>query len=216
MSFWLRRAFFVCAVFLLGYWVTWKSKSFPQQSITMSSASREPSAIRKSYDFSSLDGMELSQASRKRLLADVKIMKENTDVGVELGHFVVRGSDGDKAFACQRFGKVVLAFEGDGMAVGGEKPRMEVEGDCIVASDINRIAPLWIPVSKILGEPVAEGEFDFRDPKPVKIRFFSVLDQWPRTWVLKKVTLLSGQGEQIEVQPSDLKEIQGRPVILEF
>lgn len=207
------------AVFVgIGWWMSYNSKEFPDQYVdTAFSGSRDPAAIRKSYDFSDLDGVALSQASKQRLLAGTRILKESSQVGVELGHFVVKGPGGSKAFACDKYSKVILQFEGDGMAIAGDKPEMEVEGSCEVAADINRISPLWIPVAKIMGEPVAEGEFDFRDPNPIKVRFKNVAEQWPGAWALRSIRLAADNGDiGVSIEGGELRRMIPKPMILEF
>lgn len=200
-----------------GWWMSWSSKESADLYVDMNfSGSRDPAAIRKSYDFSELDGVALSQATKQRLIAGAKILKESANVGVELGHFVVRGEAGDKTFACNKYSQVILQFEGDGMAVAGQKPVMEVEGACEISADINRISPLWIPVAKILGEPVAEGEFDFREERPIKVKFSNVSDQWPVAWVLKGVKLQAASGDTLTIEGAELRQYIPKPMILEF
>jgi hypothetical protein len=213
--------FFGIAMFFLGgFYVTWYSKQFPDaDTVTIvSNASRDPAAIKKNYDFSHLEGSALNYAAKQRLLDGVKLVQDNKDIGVELGHFVIRGEDGEKAFACQRYSKVVMAFEGDGVAVGGELPKMEVEGTCEISSDINSIAAVWIPVSKILGEPVADGEFDYREGHPAKLKFSNVSDQWPKTWMLRSVKLVdpTGQNGEVAIPPAELNSIMKKSFVLNF
>ena len=201
----------------VGWWYSWNSKSSADHFVDNSfSGSRDPAAIRKSYDFSELDGVALSQATKQRLIAGAKILRDQSQVGVELGHFVVRGEGGTKAFACNKYSTVLLEFEGDGMAIAGDKPQMVVEGACEISADINRISPLWIPVAKIMGEPVAEGEFDFRDPNPIKIRFKNVSDQWPVAWVLKSVRLEAQGGDGVSIEGAELRQMIPKPMILDF
>jgi hypothetical protein len=207
--------FFFCGVMLSRY-----SKNFPYaNSVTIvSHPSRDPAAIKKTYDFSHLEGSALNYAAKQRLLDGVKMIKDKKDIGVELGHFVIRGEDGQKAFACQRYSKIILTFEGDGVAVGGELPRMEVEGNCEISSDINSIAAVWIPVSKIIGEPVADGEFDFREGHPSKLKFANVSDQWPKTWMLRSVKLVdpAGTNGELAVPNSELTSIMKKPFVVQF
>jgi len=212
------QVFGLLAVFVgLGCWFTWSSQESPASAVSLSFAgSRDPAAIRKSYDFSELDGLALSQATKQRLIAGAKLLKEPSQVGVELGHFVVRKGSGEKMFACNKYEDVILEFEGDGMAVAGQKPMMEVEGECEISADINRISPLWIPVAKILGEPVAEGEFDFRDGRPIKVKFANVADQWPVAWVLKSVRLQAPSGESLKIEGDELRQYIPKPMVLEF
>jgi hypothetical protein len=182
------------------------------------SVARDPAAIHRNYDFSQLDGAELDQASKQRLIGGATVVHDSDQIGVALGDFVLRGSDGQKNFACQKFGVIVLQFQGDGSAVNGRKPEMEVEGSCEVAGDINSISPLWIPVAKILGEPVADGEFDFREGHPVRVRFANLLHEWPTAWKLVGVHLVDPNNPQREVTISDrdLQKISAKPLIVSF
>lgn len=217
MSKLISGVLFVAMFVGLGWWMSYSSKSSPDQYVSQNySGSRDPAAIRKSYDFSDLDGIALADASKQRLLAGARVLKESSDLGIELGHFVVRSESGEKVFACKQYQKIVLQFDGDGMAVGGERPLMEVEGACEVSADINRMAPLWIPVAKILGEPAADGEFDFRSEHPIKLKFKNVADAWPVAWVLKNVRLESESGQSVEINQDDLRNLTPRPVVLEF
>lgn len=219
------KAFFTTVIgmagfFAVGVYLSHTSKNFPNENTytLVTRPSRDPAAIKKVYDFSNLEGSALNYAAKQRLLDGVKVLRENNDVGLELGHFVIKGPDGQKTFACQTFSKVVLAFEGDGVAVAGELPQMEVEGGCEISSDINRIAAVWIPVSKILGEPVADGEFDYREGKVSKLKFANVSDQWPRTWKLKSVRLIdpTGSNGEVAIPTQELQQIIKKPFIVTF
>ena len=210
----------IAIFFLGGFFVAWQSKQFPDADYVtiVTRPSRDPAAIKKVYDFSHLEGSALNYAAKQRLLDVVKVIHDQKDVGVELGHFVIRGEGGQKAFACQRYSKVVLNFEGDGVAVAGELPQMEVEGTCEISSDINSIAAVWIPVSKILGEPVADGEFAFNEGHQAKLKFANVSDQWPKTWMLRSVKLVdpTGQNGEVVIPPAELNGIMKKPFVLNF
>ncbi|PIS10889.1 MAG: hypothetical protein COT73_06990 [Bdellovibrio sp. CG10_big_fil_rev_8_21_14_0_10_47_8] len=213
----------LCGLFLFfgfGLFISFSSSEFPMEISTVPTprASRDPASIKKVYDFSSLGGSALDFATKQRLLEGARVVREKNDVGVELGHFVIRGSSGQKEFACQTYSQIVLSFEGEGVAVAGEHPSMEVEGACEISSDINRIAAVWIPVSRILGEPVADGEFDYREGHPAKLKFSNVSDQWPTLWQLKSVRLTdpSGKVADVIVQAQDLKELVGKPFLVNF
>jgi hypothetical protein len=218
------KAFFpfiaVMSFFAVGFFVSWYSQEFPAVNETayVAKSSRDPAAIKKVYDFSHLEGSALDFAAKQRLLDGAKIVHDQKDVGVELGHFVIMGEDGQKVFACQRYSKVILSFEGDGVATSGELPHMEVEGTCEISNDINSIAAVWIPVSKILGEPVGDGEFDFREGHPAKLKFANVSDQWPKLWLLKSLRLVdpSGTNGEVSLPSSELKQILKKPFVVEF
>ncbi len=212
--------FVMLGFFACGMYFSWSSKNFPNEMayMEMPRSSRDPAAIKKVYDFSNLEGNALSFAAKQRLLDGVKVVRENQDIGLELGHFVIKGPGGEKTFACQKYSRVVLSFLGEGVAVAGEQPLMEVEGGCEISSDINSIAAIWIPVSKILGEPVGDGEFDFREDKVAKLKFAHVSDQWPKLWRLNGVRLLdpSGASEEVTIPSSELKQLLKKPFLLHF
>lgn len=211
----------VLCFFALGYYIHTQSHEIvslgtyagPQR------IARDPAAIKRVYDFSHLDGTALKYASQQRLLDGVRVLQDGSkNLGVELGHFVIKGPNGEKEFACQRYDRVTLSFRGDGIAVAGELPTMEVEGACEIAEDINAIAAIWIPVSRILGEPVADGEFDFRDEQKVRIQFTHVSDSWPTTWQLYSVRLqdLDGAQPEMNIEPTEIRELSRRPILIEF
>jgi len=206
--------------FAAGFLLSWQSREFPVEVANWTNANsrRDPASIQRNYDFSKLEGSALSYAAKQRLLDGAEVVHSASGVGVELGHFVIRGQDGQKEFACQRYPTLVMTFDGEGSAVGGELPRMEVEGACDMSSDINRISALYIPVARIIGEPVADGEFDFREGKQIKLRFANVSDQWPKTWQLRGIKLVdpSGKYSELNVQPDEVREILKKPLTLTF
>ncbi len=211
--------FLVC-IFFVGCLIP---KYSPQFSRTVGqitkSASRDPAAIRRVYDFSQLDGSALDQASKQRLISGAKIRKDAEEIGIELGHFVLKGMNGQKTFACQKYSHIVLQFEGDGSASNGEKPTMEVEGSCeISTADVNSISPLWIPVAKILGEPVADGEFDFRDGHPIKVRFANVFQEWPAEWRLRGIKLINQEdpSKEVSIVDKEIRQFMDHPFIVNF
>jgi len=219
----MKAALICCSLavfFAIGFYFSWSSNEFPLEVATfdLPKASRDPAAIKKVYDFSHLEGSALVFATKQRLLEGAKIIPGNQDIEVDLGHFVLRGTDGQKEFACQRFSKVIMNFEGEGLAIGGELPQMEVEGVCEISKDINTMAAIWIPTSRILGETVADGEFDYREGHPTKLKFANVSEQWPKLWRLKSVQLVDPSGEyaDLTIQDQELKEILKKPFLVKF
>jgi hypothetical protein len=199
--------------------LTWMlANHVPAQDVAMNGRSaRTPAAIRKVYDFSDLDGSALSQASKQRLISGFEVTRDNDEIGVRLGHFVVAGQNGEKVFACERYDRVVLSFEGEGVAVNGDKPKMEVEGQCEPDQDINRISPLWIPVARITAATLEDGEQMYENRSSgVRVKFANVSDQWPPQWVLTSIRLTNAGQEQVTIDNAELREMVQRPVVLEF
>ncbi len=182
-----------------------------------SQLTRDPAAIRKGFDFSDLEGTALSAAAKQRLLENVSVVREGGGVAVELGHFVLKGREG-KEFACEHFDKIQIFFEAEGVASSGEKPKMELDGVCEVASDVNRIAPLRIPVDRIVGLTPGDGEMEFFDAQRVALKFENVFDTWPKLWVLKGIRMYNSKqpGEEMAVTTEDIAHLSPTPVLVEW
>ncbi|WP_413289313.1 hypothetical protein [Bdellovibrio sp. HCB337] len=178
---------------------------------------RDPAAIRQVYDFSSLTGTELTEAMKKRILAGATVVREHHSLGVELGHFAMAKITGEKTLACQEFATVVLRFEAEGIATSGERPVMEVEGACEFSSDMTKINPIFIPVDKIMAEKPSDGEIQYREGRPVTVRFKNVTEEWPTRWLLTTVRL-SHQAEQKEllIDAEEVSHLLGRPMMMSF
>jgi hypothetical protein len=210
----------LAAFFIFGFYVSFATKEFPFEPTEFDGqvARRDPAAIKKVFDFSHLDGSALSYATKNRLLSGAKVVSANNTVGLELGHFVIRAEDGSKVFACDRYNHVTMVFQGDGSAVAGQSPVMEVEGDCSLSGDINSIAALMIPVQKVLGEPVSDGDFNFKETHNLRIRFGNVADQWPTVWKLVGIKLFNDEAPDagVAVTPDEIDQYHHKPVILDF
>lgn len=216
MKTWLSVASLL-AFFCVGLIVSvYRAPSVETSLAANGRALRDPAAIQKVYDFSALKGDALTLASKQRLLAGFESFTQDGAIGISLGHFVVLGENGEKQFACRKYTKVILTFEGEGMAVGGEKPGMRIEGECREAEDINQIEPLVIPVSRILDQPVGDGEFEFLENYNVAVRFSSVADQWPQQWVLTSVKLTNETTDEVSIEREEIRGLTNRPVVLQF
>lgn len=176
---------------------------------------RDPAAIRTSYDFSNLRGVELENAIKKRLFAGL-LKKQTTEaVGISFGNFAMNSSTGEKIFACKEYEKIVLEFVSDDAAVNGEKPKLTLEGRCNIAQDLSQIDTLWIPYKKLLLEKPLDGDFNFKEASDVTITFESLTDSWPRRWALSNLKLLS-QANFLMINEGEIKSLFNQPVILEW
>lgn len=176
---------------------------------------RDPAAIRPSYDLSHLQGEALSVALKTRVVAGFKVAHREDGIGFTLGHFAFINSKGEKTLACREFTRVVLKFEAEGVIVNGERPSMEVEGECRFSDDVALIDPLVLPVSRILGERPADGEFQFREQNPLAVRFSNLSDEWPRKWILTGVSLES-LSQKMAIDRNELRRLMGYPLQIDI
>ncbi len=179
---------------------------------------RTPAAIKRELDFSRLDGAELITATQKRLVSAARTIIQNGLVGVELGHFVTRDEHGQRRLACDyAYDRILLRFEGDGIASAGEKPIMEIDGPCRSSlDDISRIEPVWIPVDKILHTRPANMELDFY--QDVKFKFDHMGDTWPLSWNLQYVRLYNSHepGREVTISAGQIREIRSSPLVVHW
>lgn len=202
------RFFIFFAFFAAGY-------SFISMNHEKFVVTRDPAAIRQSYDFSHLRGDALSSAMKERMIAGLEVYKETDRMGLAVGHFTFTNGAGEKTLACREFDKMILSFEAEGVVVNGERPSMEIEGGCRFSDDLAKIHPLYLPVARILGEKPADGEFQFRDGSPVAVRFANLSDEWPRKWVLTGVSL-SGGKDKLSIERNELRRILGHPFLIDI
>ncbi len=177
---------------------------------------RQPAAIKKVFDFSHLEGGALKLASHKRLLADANVIETDDSFGIDLGHFVIKGPDNLRRFACDIYNKVELTFESADMSVNGEPSIMKVSADCKVNKDMNRIQTLWIPMKQILEQKEGDLELQLISKEKILFTFSNIGDRWPRAWMLSHIKMYSelNTSRFLEVQQEEMRSILERPLTL--
>ena len=187
----------------------------------LTDSSRVPAAIRKDLDFSHLDGAELITATQQRLVSAARVVLDPSnkgDLGIELGHFVTRSQDGQRKLACDSYyNRLTLRFEAVGVAEGGEKPSMLIDGPCLTSlSDITSIEPIWIPVRKILNEHPADMDLSY--DQNVKFKFENMGTLWPLHWNLQAVRLYNSDeaDHEVNITYEELRKIRQKPFLVDW
>ena len=218
-SKWFAGVAFFCAAVCAGGLIgrkSWQGAIF-LTSTSFTSNLRNPAAVHRDLDFTRLDGTELLTGTHKRLISDARILLEKKgQMGIELGHFVTRDEQGNKLLACDFYDRMRLTFEAEGMASGGERPSMVVEGPCRTGTDITRIEPIWIPVTKIVSEKAADMDLTFPDDEGVTFKFQDMTGEWPRRWHLTNIRVFNDAetSRSIELPSEALRAIRSKPVVL--
>lgn len=187
-----------CAMFAVGIYSAYRS--WNSVVYVYVGNSRMPAAVPKVFDFSNLRGGDLRMASTRRLLEDVKLIKGEEAVGVELGHFVTMGPSGRREFACQAYNKIEMVFFADGIAESGEIPEMTVNSGCIMGADMNRISTIWVPNMIAGKQKTSTNVISLNNENPVAVQFTHVGSEWPTDWVLKTIRLYSDQNPAYEMK----------------
>lgn len=215
----IGSAFFFLLAMVGGFYATiqtWGRYTFITDSQLLTKT-RVPAAIRRDLDFSKLDGAELITASQKRLVTAAKVILQEDELGIELGHFVTRGETGRSQLACDFYDRVTLRFEAEGIAENGVKPIMEIDGPCRPDQDITQIAPIWVPVAKILNEKPADMDLSY-DADGVAFRFAKMGSEWPLRWSLQSVRLYNGEetGREVSISRRELYDLREKPLVLNW
>ncbi len=176
--------------------------------------SRKPAAIGRGLDFSNLDGSELLLASSKRLVSSARMLLKESNVGLELGNFVVKNSEGKKVLACSAYDRVQVEFLADGIAEAGRVPKMTIESLCKEGTDLTRIHPIWIPVDQITAQTPGNLEMQVWEKDPVGIKLSEMGTQWPKTWNLVSVKLFKKDSKEAEIfiGPKDVRDLRDAPL----
>jgi hypothetical protein len=215
---WLTGMAFFCLAIALGGCIgrlSWNGAIY-LTSTSFTSNVRNPAAVHRDFDFTKLDGSELITGTHNRLVTSARILLEKDQMGIELGHFVTRDEQGNKQLACEFYDRMRLTFQADGVASGGERPSMVVEGPCRTGTDITRIEPIWIPVTKIISEKASDMDLSFPDNDSVTFKFQDMTGEWPNRWHLTSVRVFNDAelNRTIEISANELYHLGGKPVVL--
>lgn len=176
---------------------------------------RTPAAIAKTFDYSHLEGAALENAVQRRLLTGTEFKKSNDGVELHMGHFVTTDASGNPAYACDVFNRVVFVFAGEGIAVAGERPTLEVEGPCTMASTATEIQPLIIPVHKVLREKPSNVELNYMNGIAIALRFSNMTEEWPTQWVLTGIKIFNrDDGRTVIVDSKSIRALAAEPLTM--
>jgi hypothetical protein len=180
---------------------------------------RMPASVPRNLDFSFLQGTALREAAQKRLIAELKVWPEANRVGIQLGHFITKGSNGWPVLACEFYDRVELKFEGEGSADDGEKPQMQVQAPCHESQDLGKMQILWIPTSRFTQAKPTDGEIEFPDlSQDTKYRFSAMGRDWPTAWNLSSIKLYNDttSAPAITVTRDELREVYTEPIMIHW
>lgn len=195
----MMRALLPAALFLgcslFGYWVA--TQSWGGSLFVYLGEERSPSSVRRSEDYSVLDRRALTRSATEQLLSDLQLKPENGSLGVWLGHPLIH-----RDFACTVNGRpglydrIELTFYGQGISQHGDMPMLVVESDCMSGTSLDRLAPLWVPMTDILNTPPQDQEINVPSQPPAFVRLLNIPGEWPEEWVLWSVRLIDSEASQ--------------------
>lgn len=218
----IAGAAFFCATVVVGGVVgrhSWDGAIY-LTSTSFTSNERNPAAVHRDLDYTKLDSSEFITGNHNRLITGARVLLGKDDLrgqmGIELGHFVTRDPQGNKQLACEYYDRMRLTFAAEGIASGGERPEMVVEGPCRTGDDITRIEPIWLPVMKIMAEKPADMDLSFPENDGVSFKFKDMTGEWPTRWHLESIRVFNDAetGRTIELTNADLRSTGAKPMVL--
>jgi hypothetical protein len=183
---------------------------------------RSPATVRLLSDYAALDRRSLANDVHQQLVGGAELIRQNGELGVRLGHPLLKLKGGGYDFACAVqgrpgvFDRIELIFWGIGITESGHPPRMVVESSCQTGEDLNRLATLWLPMSQIFANPAKDQQLEFYEDPPLTIRLEQIPGEWPENWVLTHIRLFreDNPSNSLEIGASLIKE--ARSQILSF
>jgi hypothetical protein len=156
---------------------------------------RSPAAVKQLNDFLPIDGRVLRESLDKQMFENVSYIGRDNEVGIRLGHFLVRDASGKKQFACQvqsrpgLYDRVELSFMGVGVSDNGKIPKMTVESACAAEDELSYLNPIWLGLSEIYQSEPKTQELVIPELGGTSIRFEDLASAWPERWTLVGVKL---------------------------
>ena len=206
----LKKFGFIIGAFGVGYYAS-------QISSVGQSVSRQPAAVRKSFDLTNLHGKALDSASKNTLLEGIQIAKQSWGLEMELGHFIFADQSGSESQACDEYTQVVMVFEGADSGVNGEPAQLTVTADCKASRDLAKIEAIKIPLNFVYSEKPEDTEIDLRDNYKVHLKLLNISDTWPRQWNLVEIRLQDPSNKQnLFVGRADIQNFLGHPLVVSY
>lgn len=140
----------------------------------------------------SLEGLSFKVVSTENLIEGAVVEKSERGIGIQLGNFLIKGSEGEKKkFVCEIYDKVKVIFMANDMMVEGEPCLMIVESDCLLAEDPQYLIEMSIPFAEISRErPIAKSWKVEGLEASTSVTMKNVIDTWPREWSLYSIDFI--------------------------
>lgn len=171
---------------------------------------RDPAAINgKVYEISNLSADEIRNQIQKKFVVDP------TDHGLKR-----LALNGFSSAICKTYSNIEVEFVAEGVSVAGEPTVMKVSQPCEASlKDPSEIAAIVLPIDQLLKAKPGNSVYQFDGHKPV-ISVQNSADEWPHTWVLRKVEFKNASGSdtkqaQFGRSPASAED-SVKPIVLEF
>lgn len=164
---------------------------------------RQPTAVPRMFDLTSVQQGRMSSQAKQILLENLKIQqKEDKSWKIEVPNFVTKDKFGYRELICEKYNRLTLVFQAEGVATHGERPSMTIEGNCSYSTEpmAKYLAPFEIPGSLFDRETPEDFNVLVGSNYQFWVRLTAMPNFWPEEWVLSSVRFY-----QSEKREEDLK-----------
>lgn len=170
------------------------------------------------YDLSELTGKAFQKSAKIALSQGFQVQRSATTVGLTMGNFLMKNSQGSKVYACEVYPNLEITLQADGVAYSGSIPTITVRGPCVSSDDGQTIAALPLPL-KNLYQNVRQNP-QWRVPLGDRGEGFVVsaqhlYNEWPTVWNVVGVKLYNDQ-ESIDMDGYEIISVLDQPLTLDF
>ncbi|WP_413559491.1 hypothetical protein [Bdellovibrio sp. HCB209] len=131
-----RRAATIFILLALPIAITYMNNQFSNsRKIASTESEGQLDTALASADLSGSNPNEFQKAFKYQLLKSAQVTDFSDGMRLHMGHFYMRGDNGQKISVCDRYPFIELAFTAEGVAVSGDTPHTLVQGKCVLASD---------------------------------------------------------------------------------
>lgn len=178
---------------------------------------RNPAAIRKSYDYTTLQEEDIQKNIKDQLLQEAQLKKGPAGYSIAFGQFQFQMANGYTANTCEQYKKVILTFVGDGMATSGEVPQMQVEGDCISdPQSEQKTTQIEISVESLAKSKPNDGDYSFTSN--TRLNLSNMGEAWPTAWSLQSIQFVDPTGvyADIKISNQEINQYFQKPVVMDW
>lgn len=160
---------------------------------------RAPAAVRAAQDYLPLDRGTLTRPLQEQLLGLTQIIRRGPNLGLRLGHPLLRREDGTREFACANatgdgvYDRMELVFYGVGAMDSGEPPLLTVDVECSAEYELDHLDPIWIPMDEIARGALKEHRREWLGEESQRVTVEHMPAVWPESWVLYSVRLYNAE-----------------------
>lgn len=170
------------------------------------------------YDLSEESGNTFLKRAKYALIEGLRVEKTSSHLGLSPGLFLVKNEEGAKVYACEKYPRLELVLQAEGVAYSGNIPTLRIQGPCVPSDDGRHMEAFAIPL-KDLDKKLRENpnsSFPFGDHgESFGVSAQNLYNEWPTQWNLVGIKLFNNQ-EVLDVDGYEIISVLDQALTLDF